>query len=267
MKRKLFRWVKILLIIYCLVGIGIYSFQDRLIFRGEAVTKDQAYNFKQSHKEVNIPYTHTSNINIVQFFTDQPVKGVILYFHGNRQNIERYAHFSEILTGNGYEVWMMDYPGYGKSTGELTEKTLYDWALTMYKLSRARFSPDSIIIYGKSLGTGIASQLAAVRDCRRLILETPYYDCPSALGQYLPIYPLRQMIRYEFPVYKHLQQVTAPVSIFHGTSDGVIRYRNANRLRPFLKPEDEFITIEWGSHNDLPTFDLYKEKIDSILKR
>jgi uncharacterized protein len=265
-KRKFFRWVKVLLLIYCLIGIGIYSFQDRLLFRGEIVPKDQPYNFSQPHKEVNIPYTDKSNINIVQFFTTQPVKGVVLYFHGNRQNISRYASYSDVLTRNGYEVWMMDYPGYGKSTGELTEKTMYDWALTLYKLSRARFSPDSIIIYGKSLGTGIASQLASVRDCRHLVLEGPYYDCPSLLGQYLPIYPVRQMIRYEFPVYKHLQNVTAPVSIFHGTSDGVITYRNAEKLKPFLKTNDEFITIDGGSHNDLPRFDIYQQKMDSILR-
>ncbi len=267
MKRKILRWAKILLIIYCLLGIGVYSFQDRLIFRGESVPKDQPYNFKQSHKEVNLTYNERSNRNIVQFFTDKPVKGVVLYFHGNRRNIERYATYSETFTRNGYEVWMIDYPGYGKSTGDLTEKTLYDWALTLYQLSRARFSPDSIVIYGKSLGTGMASQLAAVRDCRHLILETPYYDCPSALGQYLFMYPLRQMIRYEFPVYKHLQKVTAPVAIFHGTDDGVIRYRNAKKLQPFLKQNDEFVSISGGSHNDLPAFDLYQQKMDSILRR
>lgn len=266
-KRKIFRWIKILLIIYCLVGIGVYSFQEKLIFRGEPVPRNQAYNFKQPHKEVNIPYTDQSNINIVQFFTSAPPKGVVLYFHGNRRNISRYEQYSNLFTRNGYEVWMIDYPGYGKSTGELTEEILYDWALTMYKLSRTRFSPDSTIIYGKSLGTGIASQLAAVRDCRHLVLETPYYDCPSALGQYAPIYPFKQMIRYKFPVYQHLQKVTAPVTIFHGTNDWTTTYRKAKRLKPYLKQQDEFVTISKGSHNDLPRFDIYQNKMDSILQR
>ena len=71
---------------------------------------------------------------------------------------------------------MIDYPGFGKSTGVFSEQLLYDWALTLYKLARAYYSPDSIIIYGKSMGTGIAAQLASIRDCRHLILETPYYD-------------------------------------------------------------------------------------------
>lgn len=268
MKKKLFRWIKVLVLIYCLIGIGLYSFQDKLLFQAEAVPKDQLYNFSQPHKEMNIPYSEGSNINIVQFFpADSNAKGVVLYFHGNKRNISRYAPYSGNFTRNGYEVWMIDYPGYGKSTGERTEQILYDWALTLYKLSRVRFSPDSIIIYGKSLGTGIASQLAAVRDCKHLILETPYYDCPSALGAYLPVYPLRQMIKYELPVYKHLQKVTAPVTVFHGTGDWTTPLRQAKRLKPFLKSNDSFVTIEGGSHNDLSEFDIYKNKMDSILRR
>ena len=257
-----------MLLIYCLIGIGIYSFQDQLIFRGEAVPKDQPYNFTQPHKEVNIAYTAGSNINIVQFLTARDsAKGVVLYFHGNRKNISWYAKYANIFTSKGYEVWMIDYPGYGKSTGERTEAILYDWALTLYKLSRVRFSPDRIIIYGKSLGTGIASQLASVRDCRRLVLETPYYNCASAIGQYLPVYPLERMLRYKFPNYLHLQKVTAPVTIFQGTNDWVITHRNASRLKPFLKDGDEFVSIEKGSHNGLADFTIYQNKMDSILAR
>lgn len=264
-KKKIFRWVKIIVIIYCLVGIGLYFFQNKLLFRPVAIAKDKLYNFSQPHKEINIPYTDSSNMNIVQFLPAGNAKGVVLYFHGNRRNISWYEKYSSTFTRNGYEIWMLDYPGYGKSTGELTEKILYDWALTTYKLARTRFSPDSIVIYGKSLGTGVASQLAAVRDCRYLLLETPYYDCASVIGQYAPIYPLKQMMHFKLPVHEYLKKVTAPVVIFHGTDDGVITYRNAKRLKPLLKPNDQFVTIEEGSHNDLSKFPIYQQKMDSLL--
>lgn len=267
MKKKiLFRWVKIILIIYCLVGIGLYWFQNKLLFRPVAVPKDKPYNFSQPHKEVNIPYSDSSNMNIVQFLpSTNNVKGVVLYFHGNRTNVSWYAKFSGTFTKNGYEVWMLDYPGYGKSTGEFTEKMLHDWALATYKLARTRFSRDSIVIYGKSLGTGIAAQLAAVRDCKYLLMETPYYNFPSVIGQYAPIYPVETMIRFKLPVHEYLQKVTAPVVIFHGTDDGVITYRNAKRLKPLLKQVDQFVTIEDGSHNDLSNFPGYQQKMDSLL--
>lgn len=236
------------------------------MFRPEVLPGEHVYGFAQPHKEVNLPYDATSNINIIQFTTaDTAVKGVVLYFHGNRKNISWYAKFAPLFTSHGYEVWMMDYPGYGKSTGELTEQRLYDWALVTYKLARVRFSPDSIIIYGKSMGSGFAAQLAAVRDCRWLVMETPYYSFPSIVSQYAPIYPVNRMIKFKVPTNQYLQKVTAPVTIFHGTDDGVIRYSNASRLKPYLKPQDEFVTIPHGSHNDLTESEIYLKKLASIL--
>ena len=266
-RKKILRWVKVILIIYCLVGLAAYYFQDVFFFRPVPLSKDQAYKFTQPHKEILLPYNEKSDISIVQFTVDTPAKGVVLYFHGNRTNISRYEKNAPFFTRNGYEVWMIDYPGYGKSTGEFSEQTLYDWALVFYKLARVRFSSGSIIIYGKSFGTGIAAQLASVRDCRSLILETPYYDFPSVAGQYLPIYPVHTMVRFKIPTHEYLKKVTAPITIFHGTGDGVIWYSNASRLKPFLKPGDEFITIPGGSHNDLAGSSLYKEKIDSVLMK
>ncbi len=105
------------------------------------------------------------------------------------------------FTRNKYEVWMMDYPGFGKSTGKLTEQIMYDDAATLYQMARARFSKDSIIIYGKSLGTGVASQLASVKDCKRLILETPYYSIEALMKHYAFIYPVSLMAKYHFPNY------------------------------------------------------------------
>ena len=74
------------------------------------------------------------------------------------------------------------------------------------------------------------------------------------------------MIHYKIPSYEYLQQVIVPVTIFHGTSDGIIPYSNAQKLQPFLKPTDQFITIEGGSHNDLNDYPLYHQKLDSLLK-
>jgi pimeloyl-ACP methyl ester carboxylesterase len=161
---------------------------------------------------------------------------------------------------------MIDYPGFGKSTGRFTEQILYDWASYMYKFARTRFAADSIIVYGKSMGTGIAAHLASVQPCKRLILETPYYDYPSVLKQWLPIYPINQMIHYKMPTYRYIKNVNAPVTIFHGTGDDVIRYSNAEKLKPFLKPGDEFVTIKDGEHNDLFKFEKVTRKLDSLLK-
>jgi alpha-beta hydrolase superfamily lysophospholipase len=265
-KRRIFRWIKIILIVYCLVGIAVYYLQDSILLRPVKLPKDYKYSFSFPFREVNIPYDRNTNINIVQFAAkDSTARGVVLYFHGNKMNILRYSRFVPNFTKWGYEVWMIDYPGYGKSTGEFSEKLVYEWTLAMYKLARKQFSPGSIIIYGKSLGTGIAAQLASIRDCKRLILETPYYSITSLARRYFWMYPVNQIVRYKIPTYEYLSRVTAPVTIFHGTKDELIPYSNAVRLKEVLKNSDEFFTIAGGTHRNLNEYPFMKAKLDSLL--
>lgn len=116
------------------------------------------------------------------------------------------------------------------------------------------------------MGTGIAAQLASVRDCRRLILETPYYDFPAVVQHYLPMYQVRWLLKYELPTYQYLQDVNAPVTIFHGTKDRIVTYKNAKRLNKYLKTKDELVTIKGGSHNNLFTYPETISKLHSLLK-
>jgi hypothetical protein len=265
--RKIWKWVKVIAVIYVAGGIALYFLQDAILFHPVSLKKDHRYDFPEKHNDINIPVSNESNLNIIQFLSaDTVTKGIVLYFHGNKKNISWYAKYPPYFTRHGYEVWMIDYPGYGKSTGKFSEETLYKWAGYVYQFARSRFSPDSIILYGKSMGTGIAAQLASKQPCKRLILETPYYDFPSVVKHYLPIYPVDRMIHYKIPTYQYLKNAKAPVTIFQGTSDRLITYSNAIKLKPLLQPGDEFITIRGGSHNDLFTFKEIVQKLDSLLK-
>ena len=266
MKKKIFRWLKVAIIIYCILGCLLYYLQDRLLLHPQKVSADSSYHFSQQFTEANIVVDAATSFNVVQFtVADSIRKGVVLYFHGNRENVTRYAPYASWFTSNGYEVWMVDYPGFGKSTGELSEQSLYDEALQVYKMARGRFQPSEIIIYGKSLGTGIAAQLASVRDCKRLFLETPYYSFISLVRPFLFLYPLNMLMHYKLPTNEYLPKVTAPVTIFHGNGDMVIPFRNARRLYALLKPGDEFVTVEGGSHNNLGDYPQVRQKIDSLL--
>jgi uncharacterized protein len=263
--------VKIALLLYAAVGIAVYYGQEHFLFHPVKAERTTVYDFGgQPHAEINLPYDKQTNLNIVQFKSagpDSVVRGVVLYFHGNGQNVELYSRRAPDFTHQGYEVWMLDYPGFGKSTGVFDEQRLYDYALVFYKLARSRWPPSRIIIYGSSLGTGIAAELADIRDCRRLILESPYYSIESLANRYLPIYPWSRLLHYHFPIYSHLPAVTAPITIFEGTKDKTVPYSNAARLKPLLKNGDEFITIEGAGHNDLHDFPLFTTKLDSVLGR
>lgn len=267
-KKKIFKWLWIIFIIYTGGGVALYFLQDYILFHPVTLKRDHNYSFPEPHKDISIAINDKDTLNLVDFsVTDTVTRGVVLYFHGNKRNISWYAKYIPYFTRHGYQVLMIDYPGFGKSTGKLTEKKLYDWALQVYKIAIKRFAADSIIIYGKSMGTGIAAQLASIRDCKRLILETPYYDFPSVISHYLPIYPVRWMLHYDLPTYEYLKNISAPVTIFQGTKDMLVTYSNAKRLIPLLKTDDEFITVKGGKHNDLFTFKEVTEKLDSLLNR
>lgn len=263
--KRIRKWLIIVFIIYIAGGIGLYFFQEQMIFHPQRLPNDHVFKFEIPFKEINLPVNNEKNLNIIQFTVPDSIsKGVVLYFHGNTRNIERYAPFAANFTKYNYEVWMMDYPGFGKSTGERSEQAMYDDSELFYKMAMARFPADSIIIYGKSIGTGVASRLASRVDCKRLLLETPYYSLDALLNHYAFIYPVSWLTKYHFPTYEFFENIDAPVSIFHGTDDQVIPYSQAERLHK-LKPGTELIRIEKGKHNDLDESKLYQQKLDSLL--
>lgn len=267
MRKTIFRWLKIILLIYAAAGIALFYLQEKLLFHPEAISKDASYHFNDKHEEFFLPVNATDTISVVRFFHDAAnYKGAVIYFHGNRRNVEHYAKFVTNFTKQGYDVWMMDYAGFGKSTGKLSEQKLYADAKQVYKLVHSRVAADSIIIYGKSLGTGIAAYTAANNNCKRLMLETPYYSVSKLASYYFFMYPFGNMSKYKIPTYKFLQDVKAPVTIFHGTEDGTVPYTHAKLLEKEFKPGDELISIKDGEHNNLNDFKLFHQKLDSLLK-
>jgi len=266
-KSKWWRRLQIAAVIYLVFGLVLYFLQEKFLFHPEPLPQDHTFKFDQPFKEVYLPVNAGKDLSIVQFTVpDSLRKGVVLYFHGNKGNIERYAPKAVYFTRNNYEVWMVDYPGFGKSTGELTESILYEDALTMYNMAKAVVSEDSIILYGKSLGSGIAAQLASIRESKRLILEAPYYSIDALAARFAFIFPVKWMMNYHFPTCKYFEKVKEPVTIIHGTEDNTIPYRHAKRLMKVAPAGTELITIGGGHHNDLAEFPLFGQKIDSLLR-
>lgn len=266
-KRRIMNWVKIVIIVYCVIGIGLYTFQDDFLFHPEKLEATHKFNIEQPFKEMNIAVNNEDSISMVDFLPKAgiPLKGLVIYFHGNKDNIERYAGFTKPFTEKGYEVWMPDYPGFGKSSGELTEDKLYKYALLVRKMAGTRFSNDSIVIYGKSLGTGIAAYVASETQNKMLLLETPYYSIPSLFSSYAFIYPTESMAKYKLPTNNFLEFAQEPVIIFHGDDDDIIPYSNAEKLKKYLKPTDKFYTIPDGTHHNINKNPVYFKVLDSLL--
>ena len=188
-------------------------------------------------------------------------KGTILYFHGNADNLQRWGKYAVDFTSLGYTVVMFDFAGYGKSTGTPSEQILYSNSEDIWQWAKQNQLDTNLIIYGRSLGTALASQLASIHPPTQLILETPFYQFnQDRLKIFFPF-----GLKYQFPNYKYLPSVKIPITIIQGTNDWVVSLKSAEKLKPLLKPYDKFIVIENGSHKNLRDFDQYHKELAIIL--
>ena len=187
---------------------------------------------------------------------------MIIYFHGNANNLKRWGKYSVNFTSLGYDVLMIDYRGYGKSSGIPTEELLYIDAVTIWKWVKNTFKYPKHIIYGRSLGAAVASNLAGKTDPDILIMETPFDN----LNRALPAYLIPFKLKYKFRNCRHLPEVNCKKVIFHGTMDMLIPITSAKRLKPFLNEKDKMIIIEKGRHNNLDSFPIYHEELQNVLQ-
>ncbi len=267
-RKRIFLIIKLIIIVYCLVGIALFYTQDKFLLHPITVSTDHVYKFEHSFKELNIPINNEDTVNLIRFMPadDTVAKGAIIYFHGNAGNVEYYAESINIFLENNYEVWMPDYPGFGKSRGDISEQKLNEQAYQVKRLANKYFDDSNIILYGRSFGTGIAANLASSVRVKQLVLESPYYSIPDLFSSYVPIYPMQSMANFKFPVGEYLKDVQCPVTIFHGTVDEVIPVKSSMKLKASLKKNDQFLLIENGKHNDLSSSEVYKKAMTEILK-
>ncbi|HSK12847.1 MAG TPA: alpha/beta fold hydrolase [Phnomibacter sp.] len=264
--------VRYTLLVYALLCGLYYAYQHLLYFQPKALTANHAFTFpvRVRFSSVKIPFDAHTVVDVVKFRSEQDSvkpKGVVLFFHGNRFNVEHYSTYAPYFTRHGYEVWMPDYPGFGRSTGAMEMDLLDDMAMQLYQMARAVYAPHQIVIYGKSLGTGVASFLAAQRDCRHLLLETPYYSLSSLTQAYAWFMPVPRLLRFNLRTGAFFREVTAPITVMAAGADEVIPIDNTLRLLPAMKATDALYIVKGAKHNALPLFDVYHQVMDSVMAR
>jgi len=242
----------------------IYIFQEQFIFLDDDLDPEYTFQFEKTFDEVTLTNGKAS-LNGV-YFQRENSKGAIIYFHGNRGNITRWGEAVQPLVGLGYSVLVMDYRGYGKSTGKRTKQSLFDDAQLWYNWLKKEYEEEEIVIYGRSIGTGIASWLASQNNPSQLLLETPYYSLAEMAKRYYPMYPAKYALRFNFQSFKYLEAVESPLVIFHGTEDSVVPYHQGRRLfEEATIPNKKFYTIEGGEHKNLIEFEDFREAMRQVL--
>jgi alpha-beta hydrolase superfamily lysophospholipase len=259
--KKIARVLFFLVLTYTGVGLSFYFLQDKFIFQGTPLEKNFNYTFDEPFTEHFIPMPDGIVLNALHFKSATPPKGLILYFHGNADNLSRWGTYASDFTKLGYDVLMMDYRGYGKSEGVPTEQLLYQDAHALLQWTSPNLEYDRLVIYGRSLGAAVASHLASESNPYKLILETPFDEIRNvAHPLFYPIIRLAPQ-RFVFSNKEHLKKVEAPVLIIHGTDDWIVPLSSAQKLEPFLKAGDEFITIEGAGHHSLNAYPEFHQAI------
>ena len=263
---RLSRVLLALLILYTLIAGTLYFLQEQFIFRPTPLAQNYTYQFEQRFEEVFLETEKGVSINALHFTVDRP-KGVIIYFHGNAGNLSRWGEITTFFVDLEYDVFVMDYRGYGKSTGERNEAALYSDSQKCYNYLLQRYSESDIIVYGRSLGSSMATKIASENNPKLLILETPFYSLLDVAKGRFPMFPVKKLLKYEMPNFRHLKGASCPVTIYHGTNDYVVPFNSGEKLfKESGNSKTEFVVIDGGNHNNLRDFEAYTSHVTQLLE-
>ncbi|UXX78166.1 alpha/beta hydrolase [Reichenbachiella carrageenanivorans] len=239
---------------------------ERLLFQGDSLPDDYSFNFDFEYQEIRLQPAPNVQLHGLLLQAKQ-AKGVILYFHGNRGNLTRWGQIAdEIRKTYTYDVLVMDYRGYGKSIGTRSEAMLYQDVLTTYDYAHDELGYDQVVIHGRSIGTTMATYLAAHRPAKQLILETPMTRLRAVIPLLNSLLIYKPSLKYELDSKARINQIKCPILIFHGTKDRVVSYELGLELYNEINSESKkIITISGGKHNNLDSFEIYQLAMRRIL--
>lgn len=263
-------WVYIivlLILVYVVISILLYFLQDYLMFKPEKLPKDFLFQYEhQEIEEYNVETRDGAILNGLRFKAQQP-KGIVFYLKGNSKSIKGWGKFAVDFTRHGYDVLMVDYRGFGKSTGRRTQKAIKRDMQVIYNKIKENVDEKYIILYGRSLGSGFAAKLASMNNPRMLILDAPYYSLSKVAKKYIPFMPLSLLLKFPMPTYKWLQYVNCPIHIIHGTDDKLIPYRTSVKLSKIKPSLTTLYTVIGGGHKNLNTFESYHKMLGDIITK
>lgn len=241
---------------YLAVCIIFYFFQHFIFFRPEILPSSFKYKYPFPFTELQFDMEDGARINGI-YFTVPSSRGVVFYLKGNSRSIKGWGKFAKDFLSNGYDFLMIDYRGFGKSKGKRSQKRLFNDTQYMYKWLRKNYDEENIVLYGRSLGSGIAARLASWNNPKLLILDSPYFSFYHNLKRYMFWTPLNWLLRYDLRTDQYLKTTSCPVYIIHGTDDFLIPFRQSVKLHQLYPDKVKLIPIKEAHHNNLQDYNEY----------
>lgn len=263
--------MKFLLVL--LIGIILFKllflyFEQKGLYHPSKTISSTPDNISISFQDVYFKTNDGKSLN-GWFVPAANAEVTILYCHGNAGNISDRLHKAGFFHNAGFNFFIFDYRGYGKSSGKPNEGGLYTDAEAAYDylLSRGDIKRDSIVVYGKSLGGPVAVNLCLKRKARALILEGSFASVTMRAQELYPLLPMGLLVSQRFDAVSNIDKITIPKLIVHGKSDEVIAFRHAQLLYEKAAFPKSFLPFKGGHNDDIyVTSDVYREELNKFLR-
>lgn len=253
--------------IYLGIILLLYVAQTRLIYLPTREIITSPADIGLAYDEVSLKTADGVTIS-GWFIPADKAKGTLLFFHGNAGNMSHRLTSIETFHRLQLDVFIIDYRGYGQSEGRLSEQGTYQdaEAAWCYLVKERHTAPDEIIVFGRSLGGGMAAWLAEQHPPKLLILESTFTSIPAVAAGYYPFLPVRWLARIRYPTMQRLPAIQCSLLITHSPDDDVIPYHHGQRLFAAANEPKTFIELQ-GRHNEsyLVALKLYETKLAAFV--
>jgi len=249
------KWFVVVAAIGYLGGLAVLFFAQRaLIFPAPQTTRTAPAAAGFPQVEEHLLTTADGEKVIVWHVPARPGHAVVLYFHGNGDYLAGFFGRFHDLIADGTGIVALSYRGYAGSSGKPSEQGLLQDAAAAYVFTAARYRAETIVVWGFSLGSGVAIALAAGQPIGKLILEAPYTSIADVAASAFRFAPVRWLIRDPFRSDLRIARVAVPLLVMHGARDPTIPIAFGERLFALAREPKQFVRFPQGGHNDLDQY-------------
>jgi fermentation-respiration switch protein FrsA (DUF1100 family) len=239
--------------IYLVLALMLYLFQGRMVFLSNL--PDRALiatpgDFGLDYEDVTLTTSDNERLH-GWYIPAANSKGVLLFFHGNAGNISHRLDSIKIFHELGLDTLIIDYRGYGQSTGKASEQGTYldAQAAWDYLVNSRGIPADRIIVFGRSLGGAVAAWLGVQRTPAALIIESSFSSGVDMARRLYPFLPVRLITRLKYPVVNYASRLNCPVLVVHSRQDEIIPFAMGQAIYAEVKQPKKFLELR-GDHNN-----------------
>ncbi len=249
--------------IYSLIAFIVYLRQDAFIFFPNSARhtidkssgKVEEYRFRQADVSLNGWLVNPQHID----------QNLIIYYGGNAEDV--YHNIEDFLELDSVATLLVNYRGYGSSSGKASESNLFKDSVDIYEDMRARYSPKHIFVLGRSLGSGIATYVASRKKVHGVILVTPYDSLTRLARRSFPWLPTSLLLRHKFNSLEYIKNIRKPILIIYGGKDTIIPNRRTESLIKNIQGPKDVHLIEQADHNNITLFPAFWLHVVNFIDR